>query len=268
VTHVNEDEDELKALRRRAYARDSDIHLDPASLTRLRELEHALVEPEPDPEPEFANEARDAGEPAGQEAFADDDAPRETPRALLWLAGLLRRAAHWLRGLRRSTVLIALGVVLVVATLATVLEVVQRVQTDPLQTGATQVARLSVDTGYDMPGFFEAAGGGLDDPSPAEGFQSFHGIRVVVSAASFIAPPTPDTTCMSVFPEDGVTAGEDSFSGPIFSGCSAGEFPAVVQFTTGFDGLPGELRSAFPDSTGLQFVFDRDHDEVVIFSDR
>ena len=176
-------------------------------------------------------------------------------------------AGHWVMGLRRSTILIAIGVVLAVATLATVLTVVQRVQTDPRQLGATQIARLSVDTGYEIPLVFGSTLG-LEDPPPVQAYQSFHGLRVLMNSELLTGPKGPSDTCMTIYPEATIQTTPHSFDGVLFAGCSAGQFPAIVQFTVDTYGLPAELRSAFPDSSGLQFVYDADHDEVVFFSDR
>jgi hypothetical protein len=145
---------------------------------------------------------------------------------------------------------------------------VQRVQTDPLQLGATQVARLSVDAGYEVPLVFGSTGTGLDGAAPVQAYQSFHGLRVLMNSVIAMVPTGRSATCMTIFPEANVTTTSDSFDGPVFAGCEAGQFPAIVQFTLDTDGLPAELHSAFPGSSGLQFVYDADHDEVVIFSDR
>lgn len=174
-------------------------------------------------------------------------------------------AGHWMMGLRRSTILIAIGVVLAVATLATVLTLVQRVQTDPLQLGATQVARLSADPGYEIPRVFGAIGG--DAAKPVKAYQSFHGLRVLMNSWMFMGP-TASTPCLTIFPEKLVTTTADSFGGPVFGGCAAGQFPAIVQLDLDTDRLPSELNSAFPGAGGLQFVYDASHDEVVIFSDQ
>lgn len=247
IAHVaSVDDDELRALRERAYGRHSDIHLDPDSLERLRELESTRVEAIPDAVDEDIEVIAKSPEP---EAEPQDEA-RPTPRWVLWLLGL-----------RRSTVLIALGVMVIAAALATALVLVQRVQTDPLQVGASQVARLGVDESYEIPAFF-------GNEAATHAYQQFHGLRAVTSTTAVVFGASPGSTCLAIYPEATVTATANSFNGPLFGGCAAGDFPPIVQFSVDSEVLPADLLSAFPESTGLQFVYDAEHDEVVVFSDR
>lgn len=250
------DQDELRALRHRAYGRDSDIHLDPASLQRLRDLESAAIESTPETPDEIAEVVEGPSEPDPEEEM-----PRPAARWRVVAIGLGR----WVLGLRRSTVLIVVGVAVIAAVLMTALTLIDRVQTDPLQAGATQIGRLSLDGGYDIPEFFSPAGG---PDYQATGYQRFHGLRAVVSAIPAYYVAGGNSTCLAIYPEEGVTATADSFSGPLFTGCAAGDFPAIVQFPLEAEDLPEELISAFPQSTGLQFVYDAAHDEVVVFSDQ
>lgn len=251
-------DDELTVLRRRAYGRDADIHLDPESLARLRELETPRRVPQtPSAESVETTEVAQPEVEAEAEPEPEVFAPRPTPR--LWI---------WLRGLRRSTVLIALGVLAVGATLLTVLTLVQRVQPDPLQVGATQIARLDTDTFTVVPDFFAGAVDANGDPLEMQAYDQFFGMRPVVSPWSFFMPAASESGCLMLYPEANVKPGSSSFEGPILSGCAAGAFPAMVQFTTDQDGLPPELADAFPDATALQFVYDAEHHEVVVFTDR
>jgi hypothetical protein len=249
---VTSEDDELRALRERAYGRDPDIHLDPDSLERLRELESTRVAVTPDAVEQADDVTADPPEP---EVEPHDTLPRPTPGWILWVSGL-----------RRSTVLVAAGVILVAAALTTALVLVQRVQTDPLQVGASQVARLGVDESYEIPGFF--VGAGAESEIATHAYQAFHGLRAVTGSGGFVFGSSPDSTCLNIYPQANITATADSFSGPLFGGCAAGDFPAIVQFTVGVADLPQDLVSTFPDSTGLQFVYDKEHDEVVVFSDR
>lgn len=99
------DTEELRILRERAHRRDSDIHLDPDSLSRLRALESTRVEVEPEP-------VEPAIEVVPQEI---PDEPAAPPEPLPGVVAL-RAVGRWIRGLRRSTVLIALGVLALAAT--------------------------------------------------------------------------------------------------------------------------------------------------------
>jgi hypothetical protein len=177
----------------------------------------------------------------------------------------------WIRRLstlRRSTVLIALAVVAFVVVILVVLTLVQRVQTDPLQVGAHQVTRLPPDSGYEVPTVFGGSSG-VGQPGEAQGYQEFHGMRAVVSTTNAYQGTSTKNLCLSIYVDADVTDPKsNSFSGPIFSGCSAGQFPAMIQFDLRTQELPTELRSAFPPSTALQFVYDKAHDEVVVFASK
>lgn len=264
------DQDELVALRRRAYGRDADIHLDPASLARLDELENARTSEATEDASEVA--AAPAVEVPRIESPHDEPLRDEAPAEPWWAAAVRRagpwvaRVGRWLRGLRRSTVLIAIAAALVVATLLTALTVVDRVQTDPLQTGAEQVARLGVDTGYESPF------GELADPAGPEldvrGYEVFYDLRPTSGLPFFSSSPdSDDSVCLAIYIESELEANGSGFSGSLFSGCSAGAFPAMVQIAIDNPVLPAELAAAYPDARGIQFVYDAEHDEVVIFVD-
>ena len=256
-------DDELHALRLRAYGPNADIHLDTAALARLRELEDAS-RPQAPPAIELEFESDPIEQPI---PLADEEYPEEAIRRrfsdgwerLIDLAGALgKRIAH----ARRSTVLIVVSLALIVVVAMVALVVVQRVQTDPLQVGARQVARLSVDTSFEPPPFFADMAEGV---APL-GFQEFYGLRAVVSSGGFFGRSVSDE-CLSLYSSTDVTNSDsDSFSGHMMGGCAAGDFPAMIQFRADITGFPDDLSAAFPGSTALQFVYDRDESEVVVFS--
>lgn len=252
-----EPDEELVALRRRAYGPDADIHLDPTALRRLQHLEGSDRPREVAPSPEVPRSSD--MEPELPPLPIDERDPLWRDRVYPVLVMIYRR----MRRIRRSNLLIALGVVLVSACLIVALALVQRVQTDPLQApGATQVARLSVDTTFLAPPFFSASG-------PAVvGFSQFHGLRAIVSTAGFFAfSSDAGSECLSLFSEAAMLESNGGgYSGFATGGCAAGSFPAVAQFTLGARELPEELRAAFPDSTAFQFVYDRANHEVVVFA--
>lgn len=264
------DQDEFVALRRRAYGRDADIHLDPASLARLDELENArAVIADAGSAPNV-----DAELPAPDAVVAVEPAP-EDPVPTPWWREVAHRVGpwvvrfgRWLRARRRSTVLIALGAALIVATLVTALIVVQRVQTDPLQVGAVQIARLTVDGGYENPFPDSASPAGSDEET--RGFQAFHGLRAMTGPSYGFSPFAWDANavCLTIYVESTLEVQSNGFSGSIFSSCSAGGFPPMLQFPVDNIELPDELAAAYPDARGIQFVYDRENDEVVVFADR
>lgn len=251
---------ELEALRSRAYGPGADIHLDAEALRRLKELEGEgrpkrppVVEVPPEP-------VAVAVAPPGP--FEDDEAEPEHPaREVLRI--FLRRLSR----VRRSTVLIALGVLAFATAVATALILVERVQEDPLQTGAVQIARLSVDSGYEIPAYL------LFRDKSAVGFEEFHGLRAVVGAGGFfyggVLSEGSEGECMNIYPAtNGAQSTSNSFSGILPGDCGIGGFPASTQIWSAMEGLPEEFSSAFPEPTALQFVYDAAHREIVVFADQ
>lgn len=258
---------ELQELRRRAYGPRPDIDDDPAALARLRQLE-AEQAPRIASAPS-ADRAAPAADPdlglvraateSDVELLLESDPPPARESAVrVALVALARR----IRRLRRSTVLIALVAALAVTAFLVVLTVVQRVQVDPLQTGATQVARLQPDPDFRLPSFF--FGISTEGEAGVTSFDEFHGFRAVVSDDLI----SDGAICILVFSAADVADPQSEiFDGNLFSACSAGDFPAMVQFTTDGDSMPVELTSALPDSDAVQFVYDEQNGEVVVFAD-
>jgi hypothetical protein len=256
-------DEELRILRARAYGPGADIDADPGALERLHELEAAEREsnsavdrhvPEPVTDavrvepPQMIEEEADRSEPLG--ALRDR------------IVRIVNSVVAHLRSVRRSTWLIVVGVVVAASFPATALVLIQRVQTDPLQAGATQVARLSVDQGYEIPDFFGVQPG---DEQRWQAFEEFHGLRTVLNLDGF-SPFGSKDDCILIYAPTGITTTGGGFSGNFLSGCAAGDFPAMAQFRVDLDGFPAALEEAFPNSTGLQFVYDRQNNEVVVFA--
>ncbi|BAJ75758.1 hypothetical protein MTES_2794 [Microbacterium testaceum StLB037] len=239
-----DEEDELAQLRRRAYSPSADIASDPDALRRLIELEARAN----------ATEQAPASAPAVPEepvAPAESEIPDATPA----------RPRITRPRLRRSTVILLAAAALVVATLATVLVVVQRVQTDPLQAGATQIARLAPDPDFEVPSSLTV---GITGNVTA--FEEFEGFRVISQPSYYDAEGA--ARCMTVWqPELLDTAGGGGFSydGEFFlSTCGAGSFPANMTMLLR-DGTPERAQTDFPAGTALQFVYDAVNNEIVIF---
>jgi hypothetical protein len=268
------DDDELRELRRRAYGPDADIHTDHSALDRLRELEGAGSERPAHIDVDANHEAPASPLPARDEVPVDaepPDAPAsdasvegESPArsALRRLARLTRAAARRVSRLRRSTVLIMLGLAVVAALISTALVLVQRVQVDPLQSGAKQVARLSIDPAYEAPAFFQY---GIDS-STVLGFAEFHGLRALVTPGGVFGHGS-DSDCLVLYSSADLEGSDStSFSGLLVGGCAAGGFPPMTQFLVDAQGLPAELTTAFPTATALQFVYDSANQEIVVFA--
>ena len=237
-------EGELELLRARVFGPDADG--DPDAIRRLQELEAAR---------------RPVAPPVVEEPpVAPIEPPQEPPAEPV--DGLGRTVLRRVLGVRRSTVLILVALVTLVAMVVTALTLVQRVQTDPLQAGAEQVARLGVDSSFRMPDVFR---GGDNGDVGAQGFHTFKGLRAVIMERGFFGGPTEEP-CMGVYPEANVTNPEsDSFDGPVIGGCGMGGFPAIAQFSSELNGFPEELRDAYP-GYGFQFVYDTANNEVVVFA--
>jgi len=253
-------EDELHSLRRRAYGPDADIHLDPQAIERLRELEGGALgggalgggarEPEPGT---LTDNSEPAPTPAEPRLPIKDDAERSATDSV-------RPRMR----VRRNAMRIALGVAAMATMLAVVLVVVQRSQTDPLQFGAKQITRLSVDPAYKVSQYFYGSAFGRD--LEAQGFQEFHGLRAVVTVGY---GSVSNDACLSIYPSSIDTSVKaSSFSGQLIVSCAAGGFPPIVQFRVDAAGLPTDFRSAFPGSAALQLVYDRVHNQVVVSSDK
>lgn len=241
-THVA---DELRDLRERAYGPDADIHLDEDALRRLAELEgsRTLVEPPAEPEPAPAQSVESPA--PGSHEDVDGTVPPPSvqakprwPLAAWWAASVLLAAflTAWISNM-----------------------VIQVAHTDALNAGATQVAVLREDVGFDIPRIF-SSGGALE----ARAFEEFYGLRVFSTAAGYMGMSTGE--CISVAASaDVALATGNSFTGAMYRACGANEFPAVVPFIV-TDEFPQELRDAFPDGTALQFVYDEAGGDVVVFS--
>ncbi len=253
-------EDELHSLRRRAYGPDADIHLDHQAIERLRELEGGALgggalgggarEPEPGT---LTDNSEPAPTPAEPRLPIKDDAERSATDSV-------RPRMR----VRRNAMRIALGVAAMATMLAVVLVVVQRSQTDPLQFGAKQITRLSVDPAYKVSQYFYGSAFGRD--LEAQGFQEFHGLRAVVTVGY---GSVSNDACLSIYPSSIDTSVKaSSFSGQLIVSCAAGGFPPIVQFRVDAAGLPTDFRSAFPGSAALQLVYDRVHNQVVVSSDK
>ncbi|MCM3614741.1 hypothetical protein M3672_09875 [Microbacterium enclense] len=261
------DDDELAALRRRAYAEDADIASDPAALARLAELESrdtataALPERTPEPAawpPRSDHQGSGPAECATDVAEQTSDGTRDEPTTDAD-DGRLRRFA-WPRPQRSTVVLVAVGA-LVAVSCAVALTVVQRVQTHPLQPDAVQVARVTPDPAFDVPDFFA-----LGPADQAIAFTETHGFRAIVT------PPGgalgAGEYCMTVYQPALVTAqgaGSWSYDGQYIAPvCSAGTFPAAATVRL-LPGSPELEHTDFPADTALQFVYDQPTNEVVLF---
>lgn len=257
------EDDELRRLSARAYGPDADIHHDPEAMARLHHLLDGRRE-----------RTRDTVDPAAPVAVADapatvpdralDPAPGSGP-----VAPEPAQGTPWIRDFvgsarGRYTLLWAATLVAVLAVAGAAVTVAERVQSAPLAPEAVQVARLSPDPmPAELAGIFGPTGA---DGATARAFDVFEGLRVVVTPdGSVFGDSDYGGRCllvMSVRTFEAAT--ENSLPGQMWMDCSAGAFPAAVDLL-----VPDAPEFAESSSVGraLQFVYDDDHDEVVVFAE-
>ena len=261
-------DDELRGLQARAYGPKADIRHDFPAQARLQELEDARRQQAPQilnkaMPPEHTVDPIDVSGSEEDSPLVDDERERPNDESLRRLDRHARAVGGRLARVRRATVLIALGIAVVAGVIAAALILVERVQPDPLQTGAAQVARLSIDPSYQVPGMFQQIAA---EDDAVQAYEEFYGLRAVVVTDSWFSGGA-EGECLNLFlATDGENSDSNSFSGQIRFGCIAGPFPAMTQLMADDEGLPDELALAFPGSTALQFVYDKANQEIVIYA--
>lgn len=269
-------DEELQVLRRRAYGPNADIHRDPGAFERLRELEGGVRESVPfisagKFEADVTSAEQAGITPADEPGVAPADEPGSMPEKLAGIASApveneTGRPPRFrqLSRVPRSRLLIALGLAVASLIITGALILNQRPQIDPLQAGARQVVRLSVDPSYTVSPYFFGSEFGRD--LQAQAFNEFDGLRAIVTVGY---GGGSNDACLNLFPSSvTVDPKASSFAGRLRIGCAAGIFPARIQFRADAAGLPADLRSAFPKSAALQFVYDSAANQVVVFAKR
>ncbi|QAY58979.1 hypothetical protein ET475_02525 [Microbacterium protaetiae] len=278
------DLEELRMLRARAYGPSADIRTDPAAQRRLNQLEAAARSappavvsatplggaasgrPGPPPplppglstptpargtttparlaEPTVTVAGGAAAASSGPSARQRRTAPAAGPAPRRWF---LSRGFAWLW----LASLVAVGAVAAGVAFAAfwVAPVMRHVD-------AQQIATLSPDPDFPWIDALQSAAG--DD---SVGF-TFHGLSLVQADTNLFGLGSAGSPCLVAYPTASAT--DDSISGPFFSGCAAGAFPATVQLTADTT-MPAELLDAVGEGTALQFVLDGDR--VGVFSD-
>lgn len=250
---------ELRALRARAYGRHVGAPLEPNESERLAELERALraesgataapEAPGRPPVPAMPAALAAVGAPVAapvdratraeavanaEQAVTDaaEPAPRRMPR---------RVPVGWMVAWAASLLIVALAVGGTVFGLASIRPV------SPA-TGAVQITTL------DTPGDPSLVSGWIGDDVDGVVAYEYAGL-VVARLPSSTFGALPGAECFLVGTADGFSEqdGDQVYSGISYYGCSAGAFPATVQFVVD-DQVPDALREQFPDGTGLQFV--------------
>jgi hypothetical protein len=235
---------ELADLQARAYGPAADIAADPAALARLHELEARARGGAPASSVPAAPVPRDPTAPIRPVASFPTPSPAAGPAS-----EPVQDAAAPTRRRRLVRVLWPASVVVAAAVTAGAgwgiagageprLREVDRVQ---LSTDAVP-ATVMGDTNQGL----SAA--------------NFHGLTVLTSKDSF---GTPGVDCLTVFQLTQADNGEVIVDGPMYTGCSAGVLPAVVQLAVG-GASPEGLRALYPMGTGLRFVLDGEEVRVMV----
>ena len=260
--------DELRALRARAYGPAADIHLDPAAMRRLEELEEAgrrspaVAERTDPPAPADTDDAidDDSDDSDDTDDDAQMDAAREGPAPSLAVPA---PSAWRRRGVRRG--LWVVSVVVAAAVGGGLAYSVAEITPVPSSAGIRQSATLEPTNGVEVPvGFF-----GRSEDTP---IFEYEGLTLFVQTVDYGPEARVDPfPCLAVAPTSLIPSAREfdpdtdqGIDGPIYSGCETGAFPATVTF--GLDDFsPGAL-PGIRDGRALQFVLEGDR--VGVFLDR
>ncbi|MFK0402723.1 hypothetical protein ACIQTT_10365 [Microbacterium sp. NPDC090225] len=252
------DDDELRALRARAYGRDADIDGDPAALARLRALEadavpvgvmpQRAVEPSPVAEvavvpppaaPPAAPEDIDAP-PRADDASAEPEHPSPSRLRTLFTP---RPSAPWLWLGAACIALAAFGSAAIAVAVRSA---------DP-----RLVAEIAVDPDASWPESFGETG-----PDFAL-FEEFAGLTIV-RGLEWLPTDESDASCIVAIDTTELLNDSGGFQIAGWA-CEAGSFPATLRFEVS-PSQPQELRDRFGDGTGLELIMRGDRIEV--FADR
>ncbi|WP_341936102.1 hypothetical protein MRBLWO14_001788 [Microbacterium sp. LWO14-1.2] len=232
---------ELRALQSRAYGRDADITRDPEAMRRLADLEApppveppAAVAP-----PSGTTEApeRHPSAPA-EHSTAPRDPSDSVPRLGLFDP---RPRTAWIAA--------ACAVVAVVAAVSASVATVVTATARPIEPGI--VDTIPVDPGGE---WWDALG---EQTNGSVVFDDYYGVTFVRNEGW---TEIDDQRCLLAISTK-VLGSSDSVSTGLGMGCSAGGFPASVQFTVA-TGSPDALRDRFSDGTSLKFTLRGDTVEV------
>ncbi|MFS0866241.1 hypothetical protein AB3M83_02770 [Microbacterium sp. 179-B 1A2 NHS] len=240
-------EEELGALRERAYGPHADIAADPDALRRLRELEIAGrpstpapprgdSDRQPQPAPSDTSSPRDPiPVEASPDAAQPDVAEPRTPGRRLVVA--------WAASVAVAALLAVLATL--VLTPGPTAEVAPGVS-------ARQVAEVVLEPGVEWPSGFEA-GWAVDTGA----------VYLGVTMVRMQERGTAASECLMVWvPLTGQVAPDD---GTVEGGCRTGAFPARAEVLVDLD-APAELRQRFAVGTALQFLLV--DGRVTVYSDR
>ncbi|AZS41821.1 hypothetical protein CVS54_03182 [Microbacterium oxydans] len=278
-------DEELRALRARAYGPTPDIEDDPAALRRLQQLEarrqprpvaEDVVPPAPametiDSEPMRAAEpvirtrrSRRQPEDAEDDALGVFDTSADDADAAPPTAEPAERLAAWF-SVRTTRILWVVAIVAAAAMSAAVTFALVKVTPVASSAGAPQIATLDATSDVVIPAGWMGVG-------PSSAVFDFYGLVIVESSGGYYNGSV-GSDCLTVARADQVPDKDDfdssngwTYDGPMYTGCAVGAFPATVEVP--FDtNMPKELTERFPDGTALQFVYEADRVGVFLDSE-
>lgn len=278
-------DEELRALRARAYGPTADIEDDPAALRRLQQLEarrqprpvaEDVVPPAPAMEPIDSEPMRAAeplirtrrsrrqpedaeGDALGVFATSVDDADAAPPTV-----EPAERLAAWF-SVRTTRILWVVAIVAAAAMSAAVTFALVKVTPVASSSGAPQIATLDANSDLVIPAGWMGVG-------PSSAVFDFYGLVIVESSGGYYNGSV-GSDCLTVARADQVPDKDDfdssngwTYDGPMYTGCTVGAFPATVEVP--FDSnVPKELTERFPDGTALQFVYEAERVGVFLDSE-
>lgn len=260
-------DEELRALRARAYGPTADIAHDHTAIQRLQELESRRARTEIEPtnvvtSTSVADSITSAELPSPPANDRPPDQPTmdDAPEAVSPDSGAAKRASAERTHGRRTTLWI-MSVVVSSALAATITYALTTISPVSVSSGVPQVATLEPSAAVPVPADWLGAG----EKSPVF---DFYGYTLFTDESDLY--PAPYTGCLIVVRTDQVPTEEGfdpsswTFEGEQYSGCGIGAFPAVVEVPFG-ENMPDELRARFPSGRALQFVLD--DDRVGVFLD-
>lgn len=265
-------DEELRALRARAYGPNADITQDQTAIQRLQELEARRVSTEFESSSVVASipvmdavASVELPSPRASDRSHDQPSVGDAPEPSVPPDSGAAAQASGERTRRRRKMLWIASVVASSALAASVTYALTWITPVSASSGAPQIDSLEPSVAVEVPaGWF-----GADKNSVVF---DYYGVTLFTGRSDYSAPNASDAECLFVVRTDQVPAEEDfdptswGFDGEMYSDCGVSIFPAAVEIPLG-NKVPEELSARFPSGRSLQFVLDGDRVGVFLDSD-
>ncbi|WP_144875610.1 hypothetical protein [Microbacterium sp. 1.5R] len=251
---------ELRALQSRAYGRDADIARDPEAMRRLADLETpaqptpsspasaTAPAPAPLPPPTAHGATGATGVPASPTTAAPTGSP-DRPEGSGAAPGSARRQGLFGQPPRSAWIIASCAAVAIAAAASASVAASVTAAARPAEPGV-------VDTiGVDQDGVWWDSLG--EQTAGSVLFEDYFGVTFVRNEGW---TEIDDQRCLMALSTKMLDSAGGSIMG-LGMGCSAGAFPASLQFTVA-SGSPDSLRDRYPDGTSLKFTLRGDTVEV------